>query len=417
MKKHKNFPLAIIAIIIAAFIFGCIIDTTTEIFGINIFNIVDVIGRLFINALTLIVVPLICSSIINGISKIKGDISFGKIGKNILLTFISTNFLAILMAFVIVMILNQPITSSISSFLSSPGNMITSYDITITPTTHNFADTILQIIPSNIVAAFSQGQMLGLIFFSLIFGYVITKLPSKKSFYLTELFSSIFLAMIEITHIVMKFIPLGIFCLISKHIAQVGIETLRPLLIFVAAVIISLLSFALIILPIISKIFKIQFIKFIKAITPALIAAFSTSSTSATLPISLDCVEKNVGISNRIASIILPLGGALNMAGSALYTYITAYFILHLNGIDITVSSQIMLILLSLITTMGVAGIPSAAFVSIIIILKTFGVSIEWIGIFLAIDRIIDMFRTVINVLTINISATIIAKTQGEKIF
>ena len=282
--------------------------------------------------------------------------------------------------------------------------------------TYSFSDLILQIIPSNIVAAFSQGQMLGLIFFSLLFGYAITKIQKELTSSLQNFFNALFETMLKITHIILKFYPLGVFCLVAKHVAQTGFETISTLALFVSFSIGVICLFCFVILPLYMKIFvNIPIIKHIKALLPALTTAFTTSSSSASLPIAMECVEKRAGVPSCISLLIVPLGSALNLAASALYTYISICFFFFLHGIDLTLSLQLLLIPVTLLSCMGIAGIPSGAIVAIIVILKGFNIPIENIGLFLAVDRIIDMFRTSGNVFTFSSSAVVLAKSQGTK--
>jgi Na+/H+-dicarboxylate symporter len=415
MKIKKNHPWLIIIIIIFAVFIGSLVGTEYGIFGVTFFSIFDLIGKLFINALTLIVVPLVCSSIISGVAKIKGEGSFGRIGGKTFSLFIFINLLAILVGFIITLIINKPLQNASHSFLSNSSVLHPSnFPIAAEPAV-NFFDIILQIIPSNIVYAFSKGQMLGLIFFSILFGYVISKIKKNKEV-LSDFFNGIFEAMIEMTHIIMNFLPIGVFCLVAKQIAQTGIETLKSLAFFTVIVLLAFSIYCFVVIPILLKFLgKASFKSHIKAVFPALLTGFSTSSSSASLPITIDCIEKRAGVSNRISSLVLPLGTTLNMAASALYAYITAFFIIQIYDIQITLATHLFLVIITLISSMGIAGVPSASLITVIVILKTLGFPVEWVGLFFAVDRIIDMFRTTGNILTITTSAVIIAKSEGEE--
>lgn len=258
--------------------------------------------------------------------------------------------------------------------------------------------------------------MLGLIFFSLIFGYCLSKVDSKNGSILMGFWQGVFLAMIEFTHIIMKCLPLGVFFLVAKVFAESGFKSLQSLGVFTLAVLLGLLTFVFVGLPILLKtIGKVSPRRHFKAMGPALITAFSTSSSSATLPITIDCVEKRAGVSNKICSLVIPLGTSINMSGSALYECVAAVFVAQAYGIEMTLMTQFTVVLLSLITSIGVAGVPSASLVAIIAILKAIGLPIEGIGFFIAVDRILDMCRTTVNVFSDSCCAVLVATSEGEK--
>ena len=182
----------------------------------------------------------------------------------------------------------------------------------------SFVQVLLSIVPSNIVAAFASGQMLGLIFFSILFGYSLSKIESNASSTLQNFFKGIFETMIHITHIIMKTLPIGVFCLVSQVFMKTGIQSIGSVAVFLVTVLCGLATFMFIGLPLLLKfIAKVNPVRHLKAMTPALVTAFSTSSSSASLPITIDCVEKRSGVSNRICSLVVPLGTSINMAGSA----------------------------------------------------------------------------------------------------
>jgi Na+/H+-dicarboxylate symporter len=213
----------------------------------------------------------------------------------------------------------------------------------------------------------------------------------------------------------MKFLPLGVFCLVAKTFATTGLESLQSLALFFLTVIIGLMIFSLIALPLILKMTGIaKPYRHFRAMAPALITAFSTSSSSATLPITIDCVEKRAGVSNRICSLVIPLGTSINMSGSALYECVAAMFICQVYGIELTFTTQFTVVFLALITSIGIAGIPSASIVSLLIILKVIGVPAEGIGLLFAVDRILDMCRTAVNVFSDSCCAVLVARTEGE---
>lgn len=415
MHKKKKSPWLVFAAIVLAMFVGSWSGTQTTIFGINLYHTFDLLGKLFINALTLVVVPLVASSIISGVAKIGNDAAFGRLGLKIVIFYFSTSLIAILIGLLFVNLLSpgqaiHPDSLSAAVDATAVGQHVNAQE------GYKVVEVILQIIPSNVVEAFSRGQMLGIIFFSLIFGYSISRIESHSSSILLGFAQGIFQAMIRITHMIMAFLPLGVFCLVAKVFATTGVESLRSLGLFTSAVILGLLIFVFVALPLILKyVGKVKPSRHFKAMAPALITAFSTSSSSATLPITIDCVEKRAGVSNRICSLVVPLGTSLNMSGSALYECVAAMFVAQAYGIDLSFSTQFIVVLLALITSIGVAGIPSASLVAVIVILKAIGLPVEGIGLFIAVDRILDMCRTTVNVFSDSCCAILVAKTEGEK--
>jgi Na+/H+-dicarboxylate symporter len=419
VHKKKQGPWKVFIAIILGMIIGSFTQQGTSLFGIDLFNftfpIYSLCGKIFINALTLVVVPLVSSSIITGIARIGNESAFGRLGVKTFGFYLGTSLLAILIGLFFVNILKPGFMITPES-MASPSATAALKEHLVSQETPKFAEIFLQIVPSNIVDTFSKGQMLGLIFFSLIFGYCISKIESHASSILMGFWQGIFQAMIKFTHIIMKFLPLGVFFLVAKVFAEAGFKSLQSLGLFTLAVILGLAVFMFVALPILLKVIaRVRPGRHFKAMGPALITAFSTSSSSATLPVTIDCVEKRAGVSNRICSLVIPLGTSINMSGSALYECVAAMFVAQAYGIDLSFSTQFIVVLLALITSIGVAGVPSASLVAIIAILKAIGLPIEGIGMFIAVDRVLDMCRTTVNVFSDSCCAILVARTEGEK--
>jgi proton glutamate symport protein len=412
MRKKKKSPWVIFIAIILAIFIGSWTGTEKEIFGITLYSIYDVIGTLFIRALTLIVVPLVSSSIITGIARIGGESSFGRLGLKTFGFYIGTSLLAILIGLFFVNLISPGLSSQGMNVQNiTPGTQV------IDGESKSLLNVLIEIIPSNVLDAF-HGQMLGLIFFSLLFGYALSKIEQEPKNILFGFWQGVFQTMLRFTSIVMKFLPLGVFCLVAKVFAQTGIESLKSVSLFFVTVLLGLLTFVLIGLPLVLKLVGgINPLRHFRAMGPALIAAFSTSSSSATLPITMECVEKQAGVSNRICSLVIPLGTSINMSGSALYECIAALFVAQAYGIEISLIKQFLVVVLALLTSMGVAGIPSGSLVAIIVILKAIGLPAEGIGLFLAVDRLLDMCRTTTNVFSDSCCAVLVASSEGETLF
>lgn len=419
MSKKKKTPWAVFIAIFLGMAVGSLTQKGSTFFGIDLFHFVfpiyDLCGKIFINALTLVVVPLVASSIITGIARIGNESSFGRLGLKIFGFYLGTSLVAILIGLIMVNLLSP-------GSVIDPDTIATTVNIAdvqkhlATQESTRVTDILLQVVPSNIVDTLGRGQMLGLIFFSLIFGYCVSRLESSTSSVLKSLFQGLFQAMIQFTHVIMKALPLGVFFLVAKVFAEAGFRSLQSLGLFTLAVILGLGIFVFGALPLLLKfIGKVSPGRHFRAMGPALITAFSTSSSSATLPVTIECVEKRAGVSNKICSLVVPLGTSINMSGSALYECVAAMFVAQAYGIELTLTTQFIVVLLALITSIGVAGVPSASLVAIIAILKALGLPIEGIGLFIAVDRVLDMCRTTVNVFSDSCCAILVARTEGEK--
>ena len=220
--------------------------------------------------------------------------------------------------------------------------------------------------------------------------------------------------MTRITGWIMRLAPIGVFGLVTKVIYQTGSEAIRPLLIFSVTVVAALLIHVAIVLPLLMRFSGASAWKHYKNMAPALLTAFSTSSSTATLPVSVECVIEGSGVSRRVASFSLPLGATMNMDGTALYECVAALFIAQAYGLDLSFGQQALILILALLTSIGVAGIPSASLVAIALILGAIGLPLEAAGVILAVDRILDMLRTSVNVLGDSTCAVVVARFEGE---
>ncbi|MBF8263838.1 MAG: hypothetical protein HW387_1503 [Parachlamydiales bacterium] len=413
MQKKAKAPWNVFIAIILAIIFGTWAGQDRSIFGVTYFSIFDTLGTIFLNSLSLIVVPLVSSSIITGIARIGNDQSFGRLGGKMFAFFLGTSLMAILIGLFCANIFS-PGAPLIGAEARSMGNR--SLDAINNSSALSMATFLIQIIPPNIVEIFSPGHMLGMIFFSLIFGYALSKIDSHPSSILQGFWQGIFQTMIQITHIILKLLPYGVFCLVGKVFAAEGLHSLQSLALFFATTIVGFAVFMFIGIPLLLKyVGGVSPIRHFKAMWPALITAFSTSSSSATLPVTLDCAEKRAGVSNRISSLVIPLGTSINMSGSALYACIASLFVAQCYGVPLTFTTQFLVVVMSLIASVGIAGVPSGSLVSIIVILKVIGLPPEGIGLFIAVDRLLDMCRTTVNVFSDSSCAVLVARSEGEK--
>lgn len=412
--KHKR-PWGVFLSIVLAIVFGSLVGSEAQIFGITYYKIFDTLGSLFLNALTLVVVPLVSSSIIVGVSRIGGEEGFKRLGAKMFSFYLGTSLLAILIGLFFVNVIGPGLHHSGAVQNGLEGSAIEELKGHVGEGS-SLVSVLLSIVPSNIVQTLARGEMLGLVFFSILFGFCVSKIETQAATTLKNFFQGLFQAMIQFTHIVMKFLPYGVFCLVAKVFMTTGIGSLGSVALFFLTVLLGLAAFMFVGLPLLLKfIGGVNPFRHIRAMAPALVTAFSTSSSSATLPITIDCVEKRAGVSNKICSLVVPLGTSINMSGSALYECVAAMFVAQVYGIDISITTQFLVVAMALITSIGVAGIPSASLVAVLVILKAIGLPAEGIGLFIAVDRILDMCRTTVNVFSDSCCAVLVAKSEGEK--
>ena len=414
LKLHWQILIALLLAVLV----GWSVSPDTSIFGVSLVSIFDFVGKLFLNALKMIIVPLIVSSIIMGVSNLGSGESFGRLGGKTLGYYVLTSTFAILIGIAVVNIMQPGIVDGepAKDMLGLSTDTSEVMEKVEGKSAGDVVGIFLRMIPTNVVQAAAQGQMLGIIFFSLLFGFFMTKIKMELENTLKNFWQAVFEVMMLITDLVMKFAPIGVFALVAKVVTVSGFDAFKPLLVFFFTVIIALLIHIVIVMPLLLRfIGGVSPIKHYQAMAPALLTAFSTASSSATLPITIDCVQDRAGVSNRVTSFVLPLGATVNMDGTALYECVAAIFIAQAYGLDLTVGTQVTIVILALMTSIGVAGIPSASLVAIAIILAAIGLPAEGIGLILAVDRVLDMCRTAVNVFSDSCGAVIIGRTEGEK--
>ncbi len=367
-------------------------------------------GILFLKALKMLIIPLVFTSIVSGITNIGNANNLGRLGFKTISYYLSTSILALLTGLFFVNLF-QPGKGADLGFIEEVKGLSIAKE--------SFGEMLLNIVPENIFAAMVNNYMLSIIFFALLIGFFISKIADKNKLILTNFFNAGFDLMMQITMFIIKLTPLGIFGIIAKQIAETTNlnELFSRLGLYMMVVIIALSFHAFISLPLILKVIgKVNPLKHIKAMRSALLTAFSTSSSSATLPITMSSVEKNSGVSSSVSSFTLPLGATVNMDGTALYELVAAMFIAQAYGIELTIPEQIIGVLTGLLASIGAAGIPMAGLVMIYVVLTAMGIPLEGIGLILAVDRILDMFRTSVNVWSDSCGAVVIAKSEGEEL-
>ncbi len=415
-----NGKLAIHWKILIALVLGAVVgyfSNGVSIGGVPLLSAYDFVGHLFLNALKMLIVPLIASSIALGVAGLGNTNSLGSMGLKTLIFYVLTITAAILVGLIIVNLVQPGIVDG------RPAGDLLALNTSTADVQAKIAgrglgelpQILMRAVPQNIIAAAAANEMLALIFFSALFGYFMSQIEHELASTLYRVTSAVFETMILLTHWVMNFAPYGIFGLVAAVVARTGFGAAKPLVTFSLAVIAALLFHALVTLPAFVKfVGRCSPLKLYRAVAPALLTAFSTASSSATLPITMDNLEHRGGVPNKYTSFVLPLGATVNMNGTALYECMAAMFIAQAYGLHLSFTSQFLVCSIALITSVGVAGIPSASLVAIAIILTAVGLPIEALGVLLVFDRVLDMMRTSINVFGDACCAVIVARLHGE---
>ncbi|HEY5642645.1 MAG TPA: dicarboxylate/amino acid:cation symporter [Gammaproteobacteria bacterium] len=423
MRKLALHWQILIAIVLAVIAGSLVKSFTTDEFAPNLLGVpyvimFDYVGEMFLNALKMIIVPLITSSIIVGVAGIGSGGNLGSLGGKTLIFYATTTLAAILLGLLIINFVQPGIVDG------EPAGELLALEAETTDITAKIegkgvgdvAEVFKRMIPPNIIQAAAEGQMLGLIFFAILFGYFMTHLGHQFAEPLFNFWNSVFHVMMRMTEFIMMFAPIGVFALVAEVMATAGFKAAKPLAIFAICVIVALALHAAGTLALMLRfIGKVRPYKTMAALSPAMLTAFSTASSSATLPVTMDCIEDNVGVSNKISSFVLPLGATVNMNGTALYECAAAVFLAQAYGLELSFGVQFSIVAIALLTSIGVAGVPSASLVAIAVILAAVGLPVEAIGLLMVFDRILDMCRTSVNIWGDACCATIVARLEGEK--
>jgi len=369
-------------------------------------------GDLFMKSLKMVVAPLILTSIASGVANIGSSGNLGKLGLKTISYYLLTSVLAISTGLFMVNFIQPGIGADLGLVEEVKGLSIA---------TESFGATLINIIPENIFDALVNNQMLSIIFFALLMGFFITRLNKQHKTFLLTGVNAGFELMMKITTLIIKFTPLGVLGIVAVTVAEqsgdsealIGIS--KRLGLYMITVLSALIIHSSIVLPLILKFFgKVNPLVHLKSMSIPLLTAFSTSSSSTTLPLTMEAIENKSGVSNKVTSFVLPLGATINMDGTALYECIAAMFIAQAYGIELSFVEQIIVVATSLLASIGAAGIPMAGLVMISVVLTAVGLPLEGIGLILAVDRILDMFRTAVNVWSDSCGSILIAKSEGE---
>ena len=372
------------------------------------------LGTIFMKLLKMVIVPLILFSVTSGVTSIGDSNTLGRMGVKVFGYYMLTSILAILVGLSLTNLL-QPgkgINFSVDSNKFDPSTL---------SQPNSLADVIIRMIPSNPIKAMADGEILALIFWSIVLGIAITQISDKPKKAIIKGFDYGFELMMKLTQGIIAFLPVGVFGLIINAIVNSGIDLFKVIGFYWITIAIGLSIHWLIILPLVFYSFtKINPINHWKAMSSAFITAFSTSTSLGTLPVTMNCLKKNIGVSNKTSSFVLPLGATINMDGTALYECAGVLFISQVLGAELEIYQQFIIVITAFLASIGTAAIPSAGLVMIFIVLDAVGLSNNpevpiIVGAMLAVDRPLDMFRTVINITSDSIGAVILAKSENEK--
>jgi len=416
--------------IIIGLVLGLVLGLVVVKFGIApdfIIDYVKPVGTIFINALKMIAVPLVLASLIVGVSNLGDVTKLGRIGGKTITAYMITTVISVSFGLILVNVFKP----GKSLPLDTRDNLMALYDSNVesrTSAVESLRDQsplqpLVDMVPDNIfLATTNNGSMLQVVFFAIIMGIALLQIPRNKAQPVIAFFDGLNDVIIKIVGFIMLIAPYGVFALMASLIVEItgdnpdsAISLLMALLKYSLVVVFGLLLMIMLVYPMILKLFtKVKYLDFFKALRPAQLLAFSTSSSSATLPVTMKQVEEELGVSEEVSSFVLPLGATINMDGTSLYQGVAAVFIAQALGLDLTLTQQLMIVLTATLASIGTAGVPGAGIIMLIIVLESIDVPAAGIALILAPDRILDMFRTVVNVTGDAMVCTVVASTEGE---
>lgn len=406
--KHMHLSTKIFLALLAGTIFGLLINfflpTGVLRDTILVDGILYIVGNGFIRLMQMLVIPLVICSLICGTMSIGDTKTLGQVGIKTLLFYAATTALAISAALAIGILIRPGMGLNISS--------VEMGDVSIGERV-SFVDTILNIIPKNIITSMAEGDMLPIIVFSVFVGIMLAKLKDKAST-VSQFFSGFNDVMMEMTITVMKAAPFGVFCMIARTIANIGFDAFVPMLKYIGCVIFALALQCFGVYQILLFVFtRLNPFTFIKKYFPVMEFAFSTSSSNATIPLSIETLKDKLGISSKISSFTVPLGATINMDGTAIMQGVAVVFIADAYGIELTSGMLATVIATATLASIGTAGVPGVGLITLSMVLSSVGLPTEGIALIMGIDRIIDMLRTAVNVTGDAVCTTIVAKQAG----
>ena len=371
------------------------------------------LGDIFMAALKMIIAPLVFASILVGTANMGKATKLGTIAGKTVAFYMTTTFIAVLLGLVLVNVIRPgelPEERKAEARQLAEERQAAHKTLTVGDFLHKQIGKVLQ----NPFTALAETNVLAIIFYSLFLGIILATMGERGK-PVIEVMNSFNDAMLKMTHFIMLYAPAGVFALMAKTISQKGLDAIVQLGWYMATVLAGLGVHGIIVLPLILLLLaRVSPWRYFNHLKEALLVSFSTASSSATLPVTMNCVEEKAGVSNRVAGFVLPLGATINMDGTALYEAVAALFIAQFHGIHLGMGQQVIIFLTATLAAVGAAGIPSAGTVTMVMVLHAVGLPVEGIGMILAVDRILDMCRTTVNVWGDAVGAAVIARSEGE---
>ncbi|OUP52113.1 dicarboxylate/amino acid:cation symporter [Butyricicoccus pullicaecorum] len=396
----RIFISLLLGAILGVFLHYCVLPNDA-VQNILVDGVFYVVGQGFLRLMQMLVVPLVLCSLICGASAIGDTKTLGKVGVRTVVFYIITTALAVAVALTVARIINPGVGMDL--------NTLEVAETQIATTQTSMVDTLLDIIPKNPIESLATGNMLQIIVFAIIVGIILAKLGDKTQI-VHNLFQQGNDIMMEMTMMVMSLAPIGVFCLIARTFSGMGFDAFQPLIKYMFAVMLALVIQCLGVYQILLKVFTgLNPIRFIKKFLPVMGFAFSTATSNATIPLSIDTLERKMGVSRRISSFTIPLGATINMDGTSIMQGVAVVFIAQAYGIALTPMDYLTVIATATLASIGTAGVPSVGLVTLSMVLTSVGLPIEGIGFIMGIDRILDMSRTAVNITGDAVCTTIVA--------
>ena len=410
LALHWQMILALVLGLLAGWLLG----GSYDIWG----NVVSGIGKLFLNAINMIVIPLVFLSTVLGFASMDGTKSMGRVAAKSFGYFIVLDLIAAVIGVLVTRLLRPGYGAHCINIDGAADTVLVNAE---QAEAMSFMDKLVNIVPGNIFESFSSGAILQIIFFSILMGIFITRISSDRQRAITDLFDSFNDVIIKITSFIIRFAPLGVFAIVMSMVGNQSenMEELRTsflsIAFFVFVVWISLLVIGGIILPLmVGLMARVSPVKHLKQIYSALVLAFSTSSSYSALPLIISDAKDKFGVSNSIASFTVPLGITFNKIGTIIYECVAVIFVSQAVGADLSIAQQMSLIAASVITVLGAPSVPMAGVVVLAILLNAMGLPTSYIGMFVVVDMLCDMPKTLINAYSVSCSAIIVARSEGE---
>ncbi|WP_406706516.1 glutamate/aspartate:proton symporter GltP [Sodalis sp.] len=414
MKKLKiTLAWQILVALVLGILLGEVLHNQGELRDWMIANILSPAGDIFIRMIKMIVVPIVVATLVVGIAGIGDAKKLGSIGFKTILYFEIITTLAIILGITLANIFHPGHGIDMSTLAVVDISKYEQTTVAVQSSGHSLVGTILSLIPANIFASMANGDMLPIIFFSALFGLGLASLPENTRAPLLNVFNAVAETMFKVTHMVMRYAPVGVFALISVTVATFGFASLLPLAKLVLLVYGAIIFFALVVLGAVARLCRLRIWTLICILKEELILAFSTASSESVLPRIIEKMEA-YGAPAAITGFVVPTGYSFNLDGSTLYQSIAAIFIAQLYGIELSLGQEVVLVLTLMVTSKGIAGVPGVSFVVLLATLGSVGIPLEGLAFIAGVDRILDMARTALNVVGNALAVLVIAKWENQ---